>query len=94
VKNELVIKLGDYKIVANIYDMDCPEFPPEITIQLVDNIGIVLQDICLVRPHYTINEAGVTQISDKSVDCIVWADHENEDYTHKHIIEVHKWEEE
>lgn len=93
-ERKLVIPIGENKIVAKIYDMDCPEFPPEITIHLVDNTDVIIQDICLVRPHYTINATDGPQISGKSVECIVWADHEDEDYTHKHIIDVHEWEEE
>ena len=92
-ERKLVIPIGENKIVAEIYDMDCPEFPPEITVHLVDKNDVIIQDICLVRPHYEISTTDGPQISDKAVECLVWANHENEDYTHKHIIGVHEWEE-
>lgn len=92
-KQRLVIPLGENKIVAEIYDMDCPEFPPEITIHLRDQDDVIIQDICLVRPHYKINkETSETIIHDDFVECIVWGEPENEDYTEKHIIGVHQWE--
>ena len=92
-KRKLEIPLGANKIIAEIYDMDCPEFPPEITVHLEDNNGVVIQDICLVRPHYVIDtETCETEINNNFIQCIVWGEPENEDYTDKHIIGVHEWE--
>lgn len=88
------IPFGENKIVAEIYDMDCPEFPAEICIHLRDKDDIILQDICLVRPHYTIDRDANCRIEDDFVECLVWGDHNNEDYTKKYVIGVHKWEDE
>ena len=87
------IPFGKNKIVAEIYDMDCPEFPAEITIHLRDKNDVILQDICLVRPHYTMGD-GFCEIDNNFAECLVWGDHNNEDYTKKYIIGVHEWEEE
>ena len=92
-KYELTIKLGDYEIVAEVATNE-EGIPPELWVYLRDSDGIISQDICLVRPHYEWQQSGESTISNDYMDCLVWADHENEDYTHKHIIEVHKWEEE
>ena len=92
-KKRIEIPLGENKIVAEIYDMDCPEFPPEITIYLRDKDDVIIQDICLVRPHYVVDkETCETTISNDVVQCLVWGEPEIEDYTHKYIIGVHEWE--
>jgi hypothetical protein len=93
-ENKLEIPLGENKIVAEIYDMDCPEFPSEITIHLRDKNDIVIQDICLVRPHYVMSkEAAEVMIDNNIVQCIVWRDVQNEDYTDKFVIDVYEEEE-
>ena len=92
-EKRIEIPLGDNKIVAEIYDMDSPEFPPEITIHLEDKDGMIIQDICLVRPHYTTDrETFRHKIDNGAVQCVVWSEPEIEDYTHKYIIGVHEWE--
>jgi len=89
------IPFGENKIVAEIYDMDCPEFPPEITIHLQDKDGVILQDICLVRPHYSFEKTDESpKIHNDLIDCLVWGDENNEDYTKKYVIGVNEWEEE
>ena len=92
-KNSLIIPLGDNKIVAEIYDADYPEFPPEIFICLKDKDDVMIQDVCMVRPHYTIGDKYEATVNNNFVQCIVWGEPENEDYTDKHIIGVHRWEE-
>lgn len=90
---KLEIPLGENKIIAEIYDMDCPEFPPEITIHIKDKFGMILQDICLVRPHYVVDkENDINRISNDIVQCLVWSEPRIEDYTHKYIIGVNESE--
>ena len=91
-EKKIEIQLGENKIVAEIYDADCLEFPPEIFICLKDKDDVIIQDVCMVRPHYTIGDKYKATVDNNSVQCIVWADHEDEDYTHKHIIEVYRFE--
>ncbi len=52
-KNKLTIQLGNKKIVAEIYDNNGPDIPPEMCVYIEDEA--IIQDICLVRPHYDIN---------------------------------------
>ena len=89
-EKKLVINLGDNKIVAEIYDKDGPEFPPEIIIYLCDKDDVIFQDICLVRPHYEYDEGkDKTIIDNNRVDCIVWGESGYEDYTDKYVIAVY-----
>lgn len=93
-ERKVEIPLGENKIVAEIYDMDCPDFPPEIIIHLRDKNNVIIQDICLVRPHYVMDkETCEAIISNDCVQCLVWGEPEIEDYTEKHIIGIHEWEE-
>ena len=82
---KLEIPLGNRKIVAEICDVDVSEIPVELSVFIEDEDGSVLQDICLVRPHCKSD-----RIEDNRVDCIVWSDENNEDYTHKHVIGVYE----
>ena len=60
----------------------------EIHIYLEDKkTGLIHQDIALVRQ--SVRENSLEKISN-SIDCLVWADSENEDYTNKFIIKY--WE--
>lgn len=76
------IKLSDgYTLCVENYDVgDSSEF----TIYIKDAEGMVNQDICLVRPHR--KDDGSTD--EESIDCIVWSDHNAEDYTHKFVVSV------
>lgn len=60
---------------------------PEICVYIRKN-GIILQDICLVRPHEGPN---LIQEND-SIDCLVWGREDNEDFTEEYHIGI--WEEE
>ena len=91
-EKRIEIPFGENKIIAEVYDADCPEFPPEIYICLKDKDGAIVQDICMVRPHYTISDKYEAVIDNGSVQCMVWGEPEIEDYTHKYIIGVHEWE--
>lgn len=93
-KKKLVIQLGDKKIVAEIYNNNGPEIPPELCIYLQDEDGAMIQDICLVRPHYDyIKTSGEFETNNNFVDCLVWGDSDDEDYTNKFTIGIHEWEE-
>ena len=88
------IPFGEYKIVAEIDDSNQPEIPPEMIICICDTNNRIVQDVCLVRPHYDINRKTMEfETNNDFVDCLVWADSDNEDYTHKHIIKIYKEEE-
>jgi hypothetical protein len=88
--NKLIIKFGENEIVAEIYDMNGPEIPPELTVYLRNKNGVILQDICLVRPHYEINRKTMEFKTDNDfVDCLVWGESGYEDYTEKHVIAVY-----
>ena len=88
-ENKVSIQLPNGKeIVAEYCNYDGEH--PEIAICIQEN-GIAVQDICLVRPHCDEN-FDVDPNSD-DVDCIVWSDEYNEDYTHKFVIPQYKEEE-
>ena len=92
-KNRLTIQLGNNKIVAEIYD-NGPDIPPELCVFLEDKDGIIIQDICLVRPHYEINSKTKEFETDNDlVDCLVWGNSDDEDYTDSFVVGIHEWEE-
>lgn len=78
------------ELVVEKYRAD-KDFPEEIGIFIKDKYGIIVQDICLVRPHYEYNNQ--IDISNTLIDCLVWSDQYNEDYTHKFIIPQYQEEE-
>lgn len=76
---EIKIKLENGKeLVAQLCDYDGVH--PEIVICIQEK-GIAVQDICIVRPHEEDCERRGTDI-----DCLVWGDEFSEDYTDKFII--------
>lgn len=76
--NDIIIKLNDGKeIVAQLWNYDGEH--PEIVICIQDN-GVAVQDICLVRPYENMID----------IDCLVWSDEYAEDYTHRFIIPQYK----
>ena len=90
-KNKLVIPFGNYKIVAEIDDQNGPEIPPEMIVCICDKNNVIIQDVCLVRPHYEINRKTMEfEVNNDFVDCLVWADSDDEDYTDKHVIAVYE----
>ena len=94
-ENKIEICLGEYKIVAEIYGEKEPGFPPEMTVYVQNKDNRITQDICLVRPHYGYErESDEIKTDNGLVDCLVWADDYNEDYTHKFVIPVREEEEE
>ena len=94
-KKQLVIPFGEYKIVVEIDDRHQPEIPPEMIISIHDKDDKIVQDVCLVRPHYEFNrKTKEFEVDNDFVDCLVWSDSDDEDYTHKHVIGVYKEEDE
>lgn len=92
-KNRLTIQLGNKKIVAEIVDDNGPEVPPELCVFLEDEDGTIIQDICCVRPHYDINrKTKEFETDNEFVDCLVWGDSDEEDYTDKFVIGIHEEE--
>ena len=91
---KLTIPFGKYNIIAEIMDMNEPEIPPELCVYLADDEDYVVQDICLIRPHYEIDrETYKFKRDDDRMDCLVWGESGNEDYTDKHVIMVYEGEE-
>lgn len=96
-KDKLFIPLGNQRIVARVYD-DGYGGPPELSICIEDDHGNVDQDICLVRPHVVLvaTDNGDAHLREtlrvdvNRVDCLVYGDSLNEDYTHKHVIDVYQ----
>ena len=93
INKTLVIQLGENKIVAEINDANLPEIPPELCVYICDKDDRIIQDICLVRPSYEYRMDKHGFVTDnKSVDCLVWADPENEDFTTDYTISVYEEE--
>ena len=91
--NKLYLNIDDGKsIVVERLDWH-DEFPNEFVVYICNKEGIVLQDICLVRQHYENGSEGAAK-ADSRIDCMVWADCEGEDYTHKFVIDQWKYNEE
>lgn len=94
-ENKLEIQLGEYKIVAEVNDLNTPDIPPELNVYLVDKHGCITQDICLVRPHHSLNRETMQWTTRNDfVDCLVWGESGDEDYTDRHVIAVYEEEEE
>ena len=88
--NKLIIKLGENEIVAEVYDMNGPEFPPELCVYIRNKDGVILQDICLARPHHGLNnKTKEFETNNNFIDCLVWGESGYEDYTDKHVIAVY-----
>ena len=90
---KLEIPFGEYKIVAEINAMNLPEIPPELCVYICDKYNNWVQDICLVRQTSEYGNPGETFKSDhNSVDCLVWSDPNNEDFTHDFTMGVYEEE--
>lgn len=93
-KNKLTIPFGNHKIIAEIDDRNTPEIPPELIIYLCDENDVIIQDICVVRPHYEYKQKLQEFITDNDfIDCLVYGDSDYEDYTNKFVIGIHEDEE-
>lgn len=93
-KNAIEIKVGNNKLIAFVNDWE-DDMPKEIFISLADENGLMLQDICMVREHYHYNPNTLNvEIDSSLIDCKVWADSGNEDYTNEFCISVYEEEDE
>lgn len=85
-ENKIRINLGyNLELVASIYNHDGKH--PEIEVYIEKDM-MIHQDICLIRPHEGKN---FVQEND-AIDCLVWGDPNNEDFTDEYFIPI--WEEE
>ena len=84
---KIKIPFGENFIVTEAYKAEF-DIPTEISTYIEDKNGVILQDLCMVRQHYSYEENAI-KTDDSKVDCIVWADSESEDYTHKFVIDSH-----
>ena len=92
-EKKLIINLGENKIVAEIYPTGLINPPYELCVYLCDKNDAMFQDICVVRPHYDYNtKREQWETNTDFVDCLVWSDSYDEDYTDKHVIGVYELE--
>ena len=81
---DIVISLPNgNKLMVELYNYD--DEHPEICAFIKDEEDCVVQDICLIRPN---------ENNKDKIECLVWADERNEDYTHKFKIKQYDWSEE
>ena len=93
-KNLVEIPVGDNKLIVQVNDWN-DGMPKEIFVSLVDKDGGYFQDICMVREHFRYNKnTEEFEVNSSFIDCKVWADSDNEDYTHEFTIGVYEEEEE
>jgi len=78
--DKLIIDMGEFNLVAEKYE------GAEFIIYFQDKkTGCVTQDIATVRPTLDNGE-----LLPNAVECLVWADENSEDYTHKFLIKQFK----
>ena len=93
-EKKIEIPFGNYKIVAEINDGNEPEIPTELCVYLCDKENNFIQDICLVRQHYEYSTRAMDfKRWNDLIDCLVWGESGNEDYTYKHVIGIYEEEE-
>ena len=80
---KLSLNLGFANLVVEIYNSDYPV--PEIVVSLESEDN--MQDIAVIRQ--AINKENEKQ---EAVECLIYSDKDNEDYTHKFNIGHHKFE--
>lgn len=91
-ENRIEIPIGNKKLVVFVNDWK-DDMPNEIFISVEDKNNRVIQDICMVREHYHFNPKDhCFEIDDSLIDCKVWADSDNEDYTDEFVIGVYEEE--
>ena len=92
-EKKIEIPFGEYKIVADINDANLPVIPAELCVYICDKENNFIQDVCLVRQSYRsdgINKA--FESDNNSVDCLVWSNPNNEDFTHDFTMGVYEEE--
>jgi hypothetical protein len=89
-ENNIEIQIGNRKIVAFINDWE-DELPKELYVCIVDENNNFVQDICMIREHYSYNADNRDfQIDCNSIDCRVWANENNEDFTDEFLIKLYE----
>lgn len=79
---KLTVSLGNMNLVAEVYDSDYPV--KEIVICLEEKeSGATIQDIAIVRQ--ATGKSSEEKI--EAVECLVYADSNDEDYTNKFVID-------
>ena len=92
-EKQIEINIGENKLVAFVNDWE-DGLPKEIFISIVDKDDRCIQDICMVREHFHYNKRiGDFEVDSDLIDCRVWADSNNEDYTNEFVIGVYEEEE-
>lgn len=91
-ENKIRINLGEnLELVAELYNHDGNH--PEITVY-IEKDGVIHQDICLVRPFEQFHSKTMEFETRKDfVECLVWGDSDDEDYTDRHVIGIYEEEE-
>lgn len=85
-ENKIRINLAEnLELVAELYNYDGVH--PEITVY-IEKDSVIYQDICLVRPH----EGPDCVQENDSIDCLVWGDEDNEDFTDEFHIGIYEEE--
>ena len=85
-ENKIRINLGEnLELVAELTNYDGNH--PEIVVYIEKNM-LVHQDICLIRPHEGPNCVPEAD----GIDCLVWGDECNEDFTTEYYIPIYEEE--
>lgn len=66
------------------------EIPPEFAVYIQDEMGVILQNIALIREKVRED----IDVDETGTEVLVWSDESNEDYTHKFVINEHDFKEE
>lgn len=91
-ENKIEIPIGNKRLVVFVQDWE-DELPKEIFVSIEDMNGRCVQDVCMVREHYRYSKRDKDfKIDSNFVDCRVWADSDNEDYTDEFVIGVYEEE--
>lgn len=87
---KIEIQLGNkHTLVAELCEYG-GEIPPEIAVYIQDEMGVILQDIALIREKVRED----IDVDETGAEVLVWADESDEDYTHKFVINEHDFKEE
>ena len=87
---KIEIQLGNkHTLVAELCEYG-GEIPPEIAVYIQDEMGVILQDIALIREKVRED----IDVDETGAEVLVWADESDEDYTHKFVINEYDFKEE
>ena len=89
--SKIVIPLSNgFSLVA---EQNVGEFNKEVFIGIEDKNGKYWQDLAVVRPTYKCTNNEIILGADK-FEILVFGDADNEDYTDKYVVPLHKDDEE